>query len=128
VVELKELKKYRCKDKNAKLYLQCEKIKDQFLTKGILCECHHCMSSQKNEAMNKSIMRYVPKEKTYARSMALTSQINIAIGIDCVGHAVFYERLFRAMGFQYTQHLPFLVCEKCGTKRNTGGCIWAKRR
>ena len=45
------------------------------------------MSSQKNEAMNKSIMRYAPKDKTYARTMALTWRINLAIGIDCVGHA-----------------------------------------
>jgi hypothetical protein len=30
-------------------------------------------------------MRYAPKEKMYARMMALTSWINIAIRIDCVG-------------------------------------------
>jgi hypothetical protein len=60
------------------------------------------MSSQKNEAMNKSIMRYAPKDKTYARTMTLTSRINIAIGIDCIGHARYYERLFRTMNFRHT--------------------------
>jgi hypothetical protein len=36
-------------------------------------------------------MRYAPKEKTNGWMMALTSRVNIAIGIDCVGHAEFYE-------------------------------------
>jgi hypothetical protein len=61
------------------------------------------MSSQKNEAMNRSIMRYAPKEKTYCRTMALTSRINIAIGVDSVGHALFYQRLFKRMGFKCTE-------------------------
>jgi hypothetical protein len=34
--------------------------------------------------------------------MALTSQINIAISVDCVGNAEYYERLFKAMGFKRT--------------------------
>ena len=35
--------------------------------------------------------------------MALTSRINIVIGIDCVGHAEYYERLFKMMNFRQTQ-------------------------
>jgi hypothetical protein len=44
-VELKKLKKYRCKEKNAKLYLQCEEIMGCFTTEERLRECHHQMSS-----------------------------------------------------------------------------------
>jgi hypothetical protein len=77
------------------------------------------MSSQKNEAMNGSIMRYAPKEKMYARTMALTSWINIAIGIDCVGHTKFYEQLFRAMGFQKTA-LTFSGLQRMWRKKEYG--------
>jgi hypothetical protein len=35
--------------------------------------------------------------------MALTSRINIAIGIDTLGHSKFYENLFHAMKFQHTE-------------------------
>jgi hypothetical protein len=100
-IELNELKKYRCKVKNNQLYLFCSKIIEIFSTKENLRECHHRMHSQKNEAMNRSIMRYCPKEKTSCRTMALTSRINIAIGIDTVGHSKFYENLFDAMKFQH---------------------------
>jgi hypothetical protein len=61
------------------------------------------MSSQKNKAMNKSIMRYAPKDKTYAQTMSLTSRVNLAIGIACIGHAQYYERLFRRMHFNHTE-------------------------
>jgi hypothetical protein len=74
------------------------------------------MHSQKNEAMNQSIMRYCPKEKTYCRSMALTSRINIAIGIDTLGHSKFYENLFDVMKFQHTE----LTCS--GLRR-----MWRKK-
>jgi hypothetical protein len=47
-------------------------------------------------------MRYAPKDGMYCQSMALTSQINVAIGINFVGHAIFSERLFKTMGFKRT--------------------------
>ncbi len=57
------------------------------------------MNSQRNEGMNRRIMRYALKEKTYSGTMAFTLRINIAIDVDCVGQAEFYERLSRRMNF-----------------------------
>ena len=54
-------------------------------------------SSQKNESMNRVILRYAPKDRTYiayCQSMSLTSRICLAVGIDSVGHEEDYERLF----------------------------------
>jgi hypothetical protein len=53
----KKRKKYQCKKENEKPFLQFEKIMSRFSTKERLHECYHWMSSQKNKAMNKSIMR-----------------------------------------------------------------------
>jgi hypothetical protein len=39
--ELKKLKKYRCTQKNKRLYLQCMKIIDRFSDEENLQECHH---------------------------------------------------------------------------------------
>jgi hypothetical protein len=100
--ELAKLDKYRCKQKNAKLYSQCLEIMERFTSDDHLRECHHLMSSQKNEAMNKSIMRYVPKDRTLCRSMVLTSRISCAISIDSLGHAEYFLLLFRRMKFQLT--------------------------
>jgi hypothetical protein len=72
-----------------------------FSTKEWLQECYCLMSSQKNEAMNKITMRYTPKDKTYTETMTLTSWINLAISINCVGHAMYYERLLKQMLFHH---------------------------
>jgi hypothetical protein len=117
--ELKKLKKYRCKETNAKLYVQCQEIIERFSTPEHLQECYHRMSSQKNEAMNKSIMRYAPKDRTYARTMALTSRINLSVGIDCIGHAKYYERLFGRMHFRHTS-LTFSGLRRMWRKKEYG--------
>jgi hypothetical protein len=85
--ELAKLKKYRCKTANNKLYLQCVEIIKRFSTKECLHECHHIMNLQKNEAMNRSIMQYIPKDKIYSRTMAFTSRLNLAVSIYSLGHA-----------------------------------------
>ncbi len=67
--ELAKLKKSRCKTANNTLHLQCVEIIGKFLTEEHLRECHHIMNSQKNEAMKQSIIKYVPKEKTFCATM-----------------------------------------------------------
>jgi hypothetical protein len=113
------LLKYRCKEKNNKLYLQCVEILERFISEEHLRECHHTMSSQKNEAMNKSLMRYVPKDKTYCRTMSLTSRLNLAISIDTLGHAEYFIRLFRAMKFRLTE-LTFSGLRRMWRKKEYG--------
>jgi hypothetical protein len=101
-LELAKLKKYRNKEVNKELYLLIGEIIDKFSDEDKLRECHHQMHSQKNEAMNKSIMRYCPKDKTLCRTMVLTSRIHLAIGIDTLGHQSFFEEVFSSLGFTWT--------------------------
>jgi hypothetical protein len=77
------------------------------------------MSSQKNEAMNKSIMRYCPKDKMYCRTMVLTFRIHLAIGIDTLGHASFFEEIFSSMGFTAT-HMTFLALTRLWKNKEYG--------
>jgi hypothetical protein len=104
--ELAKLKKYRNKQVNNKLYLLVCEIIDKFSDEAKLRECHHQMHSQKNEAMNKNIMRYCPKDKTLCRKMVLTSRIHLAIGMDRLGHKSFFEEVFSTMGSTRT-HVTF---------------------
>jgi hypothetical protein len=58
----------------------------------------------------------------YCRTMVLTSRINIAIGIDTLRHAKFYENLFDAMKFQHTE----LTCSGLRRmwRKKEYGCIY----
>jgi hypothetical protein len=124
--ELKKLTKYRCKVKNPQLYLFCTEIIDRFSSHQNLKECHHQMHSQKNEAMNKSIMRYVPKERTFCRTMALTSRISTSVAIDTLGHAQYYEDLFLSMKFQPTE-LTFSGLRRMWRKKEYGRIYCGRR-
>jgi hypothetical protein len=53
-------------------------------------------------------MRYVPKEKIYCQTLALTSCLKMAVSINSLGHATYYKRIFQAMKFTPTQ----LTCLK----------------
>jgi hypothetical protein len=46
------------------IFVSAKKLLPAFQPKNDLKECYHQMSSQKNKAMNKSIMRNTPKDKT----------------------------------------------------------------
>jgi hypothetical protein len=118
--ELAKLKKYRCKTANNKLYLQCLEIIKRFSREEGLHKCHHMINSQKNEAMNESIMRYVPKDKTYdGRTMALISHLNLAVSVNILGHATCYERLFAHTQFRHTE-LTFSGLRRMWLKKEYG--------
>jgi hypothetical protein len=75
--------------------------------------------------MKKSITRYAPKDKTYTLRMSLTSQINLSIGIDCMGNAKYYERLCNAMKSRHSA-LTFSGLHRMWrkkAKKSTDGCI-----
>jgi hypothetical protein len=64
-------------------------------------------------------MRYCPKDKTYSKSMALTSRLCLAIAIDTVGHSEYYVRLFAAMKLQATE-LTFSGLRRMWRKKEYG--------
>jgi hypothetical protein len=86
--------KYRCKTENSKLYDQIHDVVSRFTTPVKLRECHHRYSYQKNESMNKVISRYVPKDRTFCKSMSLSSRVCLAVGLDSVRHKEYYQRFF----------------------------------
>jgi hypothetical protein len=117
--ELAKLKKYRCKTANNILYLQCLESIQQFSLEECLRKCHHTTNSQENKAMNKSIMRCVPKDKTYGRTMALTSPLNLVLSINSLGHGTYYERPFLHMQFKHTE-LTFSGLRRMWQKKEYG--------
>jgi hypothetical protein len=85
------------------------------------------MHSQKNEAMNKSIMRYCPEDKTLCRTMVLTSRIHLVIGIDTLGHQSFFEEVFSSMGFTRT-HVTFSGLRRMWKKKEYGRTYYGLRK
>jgi hypothetical protein len=108
--------KYRCKVKNHLLYKQIRDIMDRFTETGKLKECHHTFSSQKNESMNKLISRFVPKDRTFSRSMSLGSRVCLAVGIDSVGHAEYYDRILAEMSVTFPANTRTMLTRMTGKR------------
>jgi hypothetical protein len=90
--------KYRDDVRDAELKAQLVEIIDVFTTEEKLLKIHHQMDSQKNEALNKSVTKYAPKDREYSKSKSLESRILIAGCTNNVGISCFYKRLFHELG------------------------------
>jgi hypothetical protein len=76
---------YRCKTRDAKLYVALNNIVSRFITIERLREVAHSMDTQYNESINNTISWLAPKNKCYGGSQSLRNRISIAVGIVRLG-------------------------------------------
>ncbi len=86
---------YRSKVNDTDLYTKMKEVHDKYTTEDRLHEIHHPYSSQKNEAMNKAVTKFAPKDRVYSKSMSLKYRVWSVAGIDSIGLTKFYRRIFR---------------------------------
>ena len=66
-----------------------------------LKEVYHMWTTNKNENLNQSIMKYAPKHTYLCTTKSAESIIHTAVGIDNVGVNGFYTLLYHIMGMKY---------------------------
>ena len=87
---------YRCKIKHASVYNKLTKLYEPYITIDALKMLHHPFSTQKNEAMNKSVSAFAPKGKTFSRTESLDTRVGVAAGIQVLGYELFWDKVFHA--------------------------------
>jgi hypothetical protein len=102
--ELAELGKYRCMVEDKDLFNQFFPIFDKFTSNKYITEMHHTFHSQKNEVMNRSIMKYAPKIICFSKTMSLATRIATAVGVNYVGYEELYRRVFPSIGLSRVEH------------------------
>lgn len=102
--------KYRCKEKNAKLWQQCQEALAHFTTPDKLDDMFHTLSSQKNESFNRVVMRFAPKEICLGKSMSLTYRICVAIGVNSIGHMSYLGSLLVRLGLRVSTPTRDMLC------------------
>jgi len=90
--------KYRCKIKDAELWALMLAVHNKYTTIDMLRDIWHHYHSQKNEAMNKSITAYSPKDRVYSKSKSLRYRICVAIGVNSVGMEEYWSTVFGVVG------------------------------
>ena len=101
----KETGYYRCKKKHASMYKQMTDKYQRYITRDMLKMVLHFFDTQKNEAMNTSIMKYAPKSKTYCKTLSLKVRVCIAASTNCTGHEAFWKKVLHSMKLEMSPEL-----------------------
>jgi hypothetical protein len=100
---------YRDKKKDAVLYDELSKKVARFITLDRLKEVAHGMDSQVNESLNNTVSWFAPKNKVYCGTQSLGNRIGLALGINALGHRVYFGRLFKALGISMTNNVAHFL-------------------
>ena len=88
---------YYNRRKHANKYKELKDVLSRFMTKTVLCESAHTMSTQKNESLNQSISCLVPKTKHFASYDTLLTRVALAVSFNNVGISKFYSQLMKEL-------------------------------
>ena len=110
---------YRCKKKHATMYKQMSEKYQRYITRDMLQMVLHFFDTQKNEAMNTSIMKYAPKSKTYCKTLSLKVRVCIAASTNCTGHELFWKKVLQRMKLEMSSELQARLQYMDRMKENT---------
>jgi hypothetical protein len=97
--------KYRCKQKNKKLYQQIKDAVDKFRTPEKMKELLHEFDTQTNEGLNQAVAVLAPKSKTFCKTRALITRVEIAGAIHNMG----YKRYWFTVYDKFEMNVPPLT-------------------
>jgi len=112
-------KYYRCKTKDAKLYVLLQDILSNYITFERLSDVAHGMDTNCCEAFNNFMTWFAPKNKVFCGSRSLWNRVALCVGITSIGYLPYFRRLHKKLGIAMTPNvLNYLdVKHKCRTKR-----------
>jgi hypothetical protein len=103
---------YRCKTKDAKLYVKLQEILERFITPERLKEVAHGMDTQCNESFNNTFSWLAPKNKVYCGTRSLRNRLCIGIGIHALGTTEYFKRVYRKLGINMTDNIAYFLESK----------------
>ena len=107
---------YRCKEKDAQLYLKLQEIVNKYITFERLKEVAHGMDTNVNESFNNTFSWLAPKNKVYCGTQSLMNRLSMGIGIQGLGLLQYFRRLFQKLGVIITPNILHFLSVK-QTKR-----------
>ena len=98
-----------------KLFNQIMQAISPFLSHDMLSMLWHTSDTNLNEAMNRSISSFAPKDRTFSRTMSLNTRVCIAVGVNILGHYEFWKKVLDRLGVKMSDSLEILLKRRDGT-------------
>ena len=92
LIERNESGYYRCKHRHTNMYQKISKAYQPYITEKYLRQLHHPWTTQTNEALNKSVSSYAPKDRTFSTTKSLKTRVDIAASVQVSGQSVLWNR------------------------------------
>jgi hypothetical protein len=90
---------------NLDAFLQIQFKISPYLTVNSLLEVNHCLNTQLNECLNRSVSALAPTDRSYNGSMSLVGRIAIVVSRNNLGHTHFLSRICSKLGLSSTDSL-----------------------
>jgi hypothetical protein len=90
--------RFRCKVRNKELYLFLKGHHEQFMEDAKLRQLHHQYDTNNVEGFNKFLTKFLPKDKTYCKTIENKARSMLAVGLQSIGYRQLYERIFELTG------------------------------
>ena len=100
---------YRNKFNHANVYAKiCDDMKP-YLTRKNLKMLHHGHTTQSNEALNKSVSAYTPKNKHYSTTKSLEARVGVAAAIQLDGYHQLWKQLYVKFTLTFDQSISLAL-------------------
>ena len=90
---------------DSKLYAHLHTILAKYASLERLREVAHGMDTNCNESLNNTISYFAPKNRVFCATRSLHNRVAIAIGINSMGFAAYFQRLLKALGIAVTANV-----------------------
>ena len=87
---------YRCKQQHKNAYEKICNAYSPYVTKEMLMMLHHPWSTQKNEALNKSVASYAPKDRTFSQTTSLDTRVGLAGATQVGGYLKLWKKIYES--------------------------------
>jgi hypothetical protein len=96
---------YRNKEQHKNAYAKISKAFAPYITRDMLAMLHHNWSTQRNEAMNKSVTSFAPKDKTFSLTTSLLTRVNIAGAMHNKGNHTVWNEVYDRFNLAFDANL-----------------------
>jgi hypothetical protein len=90
--------RFRSKERNKELYLFLKSHHEQFMEETKLRQLYHQYDTNMVEGFNKFLTKFLPKDKTYCKTIENKARSMLAVGLQSIGYRQLYRRVFELTG------------------------------
>ena len=112
VMTADKAKKYRCVEKDSDMYELVKTKMGPYLQLDALKDINHLFDTQLNEAMNKLISKYAPKNRVFCGTSSLQGRVYFALGVHSVKLPNFITAFCEKFGFKEPKCVSLFLEQK----------------